>query len=82
MLHSLVIAAMLFVLPAFIFFQGVIDPTTIDGPGPGDGGIVLLYLAMLLHLAMLLPSAIAYAIIARASYRERKRGELSSLPAN
>jgi hypothetical protein len=75
-LHSLVFAAMLFVLPAFIFFQGIVDPTTIDGPGPGDGGIVLLY------LAMLVPSAIAYATIAWASYRQRKRRRLSSLPAN
>jgi hypothetical protein len=74
--HSLVFAAMLFALPALIYFRGLIDPTTIEGPGPGDGGIVLLYLAMLVL------SALIYGVIAWTSYRARKRDDFSSLPAN
>jgi hypothetical protein len=65
--HGLVFAAMLFALPAFTYFQGVIDPTTIEGAGPLDGAILLLYLVM---LAL---SAPIYAIFAWALYSARKQ---------
>jgi hypothetical protein len=74
--HILVLSAVLFALPAFIYLQGISDPTTILGPGPGDGWIVLFY------LTMLVPSSVVYAIFAWASYRERKRNNLSSLPTS
>ncbi|NGX94377.1 MAG: hypothetical protein G4V63_03800 [Candidatus Afipia apatlaquensis] len=40
--HSLVLAAMALMLPAALYLQGVIDPTTVEYPGPGDGFMVFL----------------------------------------
>jgi hypothetical protein len=46
--HTITLGAMISALPIYIYLQGVIDPTIIEYPGPGDGFIVLLYLAVLL----------------------------------
>jgi hypothetical protein len=62
--HSLIFAAMLLVLPAAIYLQGVIDPTTIEGPGPADGMIVQLY------LVVMVVSALYYAAAAWVIYRK------------
>jgi hypothetical protein len=40
--HSLVLAAIALMLPAALYLQGVIDPTTVEYPGPGDGFMVFL----------------------------------------
>lgn len=65
--HSCVFAAMLLVLPAALYFQGVIDPTTVEYAGPGDGFVILLYLIMLIG------SAFYYGAFAWVTYRKRKQ---------
>jgi hypothetical protein len=47
---------MLVALPTYLYFQALLDPTTIRNPGPGDGFVVLLY------LVILLPTALVYSL--------------------
>lgn len=61
LIDALTFAAMLLALPVYIHLQGVLDPTTVLYPGPGDGFIVLLY------LAVLIPSAVGYSIFCYVS---------------
>jgi len=42
-IHVLTFAAFLFTMPVYIWIGGILDPSTIEGPGPGDGFVVLLY---------------------------------------
>jgi hypothetical protein len=42
-IHALTFAAFLFTMPVYIWIGGILDPSTIEGPGPGDGFVVLLY---------------------------------------
>ena len=41
--HAITLIAMVLALPIYIYIEGVVDPTTIQYPGPGDGFVVLLY---------------------------------------
>lgn len=50
-------------LPVYLRVQALLDPTTVNYPGPGDGFIVLLY------LFYLLPSLIGYVIFCYVSRR-------------
>jgi hypothetical protein len=52
--HVIAFVALLTALPAYLWIQGILDPTTIDYPGPGDGLVVLLY------LFCLVPAILAY----------------------
>jgi hypothetical protein len=56
--HALTFAALFLTLPVYIWIGGVLDPTSIENPGPGDGFVVLLY------FLALVPMAIGYAIYA------------------
>ena len=57
-IHGLVFAALLFTLPACLYVQGLVDPTTIAQPGLGDGFVVLLY------LFTVVPAALGYSAFA------------------
>jgi hypothetical protein len=67
LIHILVFAALVFALPATIYLQGYLDPTTIEGPGGGEGFVVLLY------AAVLIPSAIYYGIFAWTLRRQKSQ---------
>src|ERR1700761_2224736 len=58
--HVVVFAIMLLAPFAAIYLQGIIDPTSIENPGPGDGLALLLYAPELL-LAVVLYSIFAFA---------------------
>jgi len=47
---------MILALPIYVYFQGVLDPTTILYPAPGDGFVALFY------LVILLPTALVYSV--------------------
>jgi hypothetical protein len=47
-IHAITFVAMVLALPIYIRIEGLVDPTTIQYPGPGDGFVVLLYGAVLL----------------------------------
>ena len=66
-MHVFVLAMMLLAPFAAIYLQGIIDPTTIQNPGPGDGFVLLLYLPELIL------SAAAYLIFACATRRNDSR---------
>jgi hypothetical protein len=52
---------------AAVYFQGIVDPTTIQNPEPGDGLDVLLYLPeMVLSIRI-------YAVVAIATRRTNRR---------
>ena len=57
--HTLTYAALVLTLPIYVFILGIMDPTTIEYPGPGDGFVFLLYLFFLVP-AILLYSAYAW----------------------
>ncbi len=57
--HVLALAAMLLALPAYFLIAGILDPTMIAYPGPGDGFVVLLY-GFFLVPAFLLYAAYAW----------------------
>ncbi|HUI97649.1 MAG TPA: hypothetical protein VLX44_17975 [Xanthobacteraceae bacterium] len=42
--HVLTVITLLVALPLCIWIQGILDPTTIAYPGPGDGFVLFLYL--------------------------------------
>jgi hypothetical protein len=63
--HVVTAAGMLLTLPAYVWIGGVLDPTTIDYPGPGDGFLVLLY-GFFLMLALSLYAAYAWVTRRRA----------------
>jgi hypothetical protein len=50
--HTITLVAMILALPVYIYLEGVVDPTTVEYPGPGDGFVVLFYLASLLLTAI------------------------------
>lgn len=58
---------MLLVLPAVTYFQNVIDPTTVEYPGPGDGFLIFLY------VIVMIASALYYAAFAWVTYRKQKQ---------
>jgi phosphotransferase system glucose/maltose/N-acetylglucosamine-specific IIC component len=65
--HGLVFAAMLLALSFATYLGGVLDPTTIEYPGTGEGfGIVL-------YLIMMIASALYYAAFAWVTYRKQKQ---------
>jgi hypothetical protein len=47
LIHLLSVIAMLLLPSLSIHLREIADPTLIDGPGPGDGLILLLYLGVL-----------------------------------
>lgn len=57
-LHVTVVLLMLAGIPSSIYLQGLADPTTIDGPGPGDGFVVLV------HVFTLIVSLVLYLLAA------------------
>lgn len=63
MVHIAAFVATILVVPLFIRIQALIDPTTIQYPGPGDGFILILY------ALLWFPSAIGYAIFCYLSRR-------------
>jgi hypothetical protein len=54
--HTMTFVAMILALPIYVYFQGVLDPTTILYPGPGDGFVALFY------PVILLPTALVYSV--------------------
>jgi hypothetical protein len=54
--HTITLVAMIFALPIYIYFLGVLEPTSIQYPGPGDGFVALLY------LVILLPTTLVYSV--------------------
>ena len=64
--HVAVLAAMLFAPISAVYLQGIVDPTTIQNPGPGDG------LALLLYLPEMVLSFLIYAVIAIAIRRANR----------
>jgi hypothetical protein len=46
-IHACVVSALLLVPFAAIYLQGVLDPSTIQNPGPGDGFALLLYIPVM-----------------------------------
>jgi uncharacterized membrane protein YjjB (DUF3815 family) len=46
--HSFAVAPLFLAFPSYILTQGIIEPTTIQYPGPGDGLVLLLYVINLL----------------------------------
>jgi len=66
-IHTSVLAAMLLVLPAVFYFQSIIDPTTAEHSGPGDGFLILLY------VPVMIASALYYVAFAWNTYRKRKQ---------
>ena len=64
--HLLTFAAMFVALPIYIKVGEILDPTTIEYPGPGDGFIVLFYWFFLISALFLY---VPYAWITRK--RER-----------
>src|SRR6185295_12761385 len=54
--HILAVVAMLLSMPLYLIGGGILDPTTIEYPGPGDG------IAVLLWLVFLVGSMLGYAI--------------------
>lgn len=75
-IHCFVFATMPLVLPAAIYFQGIIDPTTVEYPGPGEGFLVLVY------LMMMTASAFYYAAFAWVTYRKHNRGRNLQAPSS
>jgi hypothetical protein len=53
--HLLTFVAMLVALPIYIKVGGILDPSTIEYPGPADGFLVLLY------GGLLIPALVVYA---------------------
>lgn len=53
MVHVITFCAMVFALPAAIWIGGVLDPTTIEYPGPGEGFAALAYVFCLMPCALL-----------------------------
>jgi hypothetical protein len=51
-IHMCVFGCMLSALPAFIFLNGIIDPTTVEGPGPGDAFVALFYLLVMVLVGL------------------------------
>jgi hypothetical protein len=54
--HTITLVAMILALPIYIYFLGVLEPTSIQYPGPGDGFVALLY------LVILLPTTLVYSV--------------------
>lgn len=65
LIHALVFAALILALPGSIYLQGLLDPTTIDAPGGGEGFVVLLY------VVVLIPAAVYYGIFAWTMGRQK-----------
>jgi hypothetical protein len=62
--HVLTFSALLLTLPVYIWIRGILDPTTIEYPGPGEGFIVLIY------LFYSVPMIVAYATYAWLTRRK------------
>ena len=66
-IHMCVFGCMLVALPAFIYLNGIVDPTTVESPGPGDAFVVLFYL-----LVMVL-AGLGYSVFAGLLFLKRQR---------
>jgi hypothetical protein len=64
--HIAVLVVMLFAPISAVYLQGIVDPTTIQNPGPGDG------LALLLYLPEMVLSFLIYGVIAIAISRTNR----------
>jgi hypothetical protein len=62
-IHLLTFACLLLALPIYVKGLGILDPSMISYPGPGDGFVVLLY------LVNLVPAVIGYSIYALVTCR-------------
>jgi hypothetical protein len=51
-IHIGAFAALFLTLPLYIWTCALLDPTTIEYPGPGDGFVVLLYLFFLVPMTI------------------------------
>jgi hypothetical protein len=69
--HVGVFGSLLATLPAAVYLQGIIDPTTVEAPGPGDGFAVLAY------FILMVPISISYSIFAWALSRKADRDRSS-----
>lgn len=65
---------MLLALPLYLQFEFLLDPTTIQYPGPGDGFIVLLY------LLILVPTIVGYSVFCYVSRCRNIRTKTFSNP--
>jgi hypothetical protein len=71
--HVATYAVLLFIYPIYIRIGGILDPTTIEYPGPGDGFGALLY------LFFLVPSLLLYSACAWVSRRGKSQTVGSAL---
>lgn len=55
--HAVTSLAMVFAFPCYVYFLGVLDPSSIQYPGPGDAFIWMAY------LVVLLPTALVYWLV-------------------
>jgi hypothetical protein len=76
--HLLTFAAMLVALPIYFRIGGILDPTTIDYPGPGEGFLVLLYGFFLVPAVLLYA---AYAWVTRKRRRPPPPPEVNVCPS-
>lgn len=67
--HVLVFAVMLLALPIYLWGRGIVDPTSIEHPGPGDGFGVLLYI---LFAVLSMISYAVYAVLCRSKLSGRR----------
>jgi hypothetical protein len=63
-IHVSVFVSFLVVPLAYLSVQALVDPTTVEFPGPGDGLVALLY------LWILIPSALGYLVFAWLASRQ------------
>ncbi len=72
MAHVLTLVALLVAGPVCIWLQGILDPTTIKYPGPGEG------LGVLLYLFNLVPATLIYSGYAWLTRRTTRDVQLRS----
>jgi hypothetical protein len=56
--HTLAFAAFFFTFPVYHFIEGILDPTIIEYPGPGEG------FGLLFYVINLVPTLIIYSVFA------------------
>jgi hypothetical protein len=54
--HTITLVTMVLTLPIYIHFLGVLEPSSIQYPGPGDAFVAMLY------VVILLPTALVYSV--------------------
>jgi hypothetical protein len=79
LVHTLAVAAMVASMPIYLHIEGVLDPSSIEYPGPGVGFGILLWLFCLVTALILYAAyALFYATYALLARRQR-RHQLGSI---